>query len=281
MKLRFTKMHGLGNDFVMIDAISQKVDITSKIAKHLADRNFGIGCDQVLIVETPDQPDSDFKYRIFNHDGSEVENCGNGARCFANFVRMRKLSGQRRIIAETASGKLALTVEKSGDVTVNMGAPIFDFEAIPFYGSADDTVEQCVSIDLGPIGLRKIFPVSMGNPHAVSFVERVDQYDFAKEGPLIEAHHQFPQRCNAGFMEILNRNEIKLRVFERGTGETLACGTGACAAVVAGISSGLLNTSVTAHLRGGHLNLQWDGKKTSPVLMKGSATPVFHGEIRI
>jgi diaminopimelate epimerase len=276
MKLRFTKMHGLGNDFIMIDAISQKVSITPDRAKKLADRHFGIGCDQVLVVEPPTSSAADFRYRIFNSDGSEVENCGNGARCFAIFVRMRKLTGKHEIHAETAGGNLVLQVLSDNQVTVNMGVPRLEPDAIPFVAE-----RRSLTYPLQlPGQVLEISAVSMGNPHAVTFVEDLKQLDLETIGPLIENHSDFPKRVNAGFIEIQSRNEAHVRVFERGTGETLACGTGACAAVVAGRLRGLLDNSVHVKLPGGSLMIEWAGEG-HPVMMTGPATTVFHGQITI
>lgn len=279
MKLRFTKMHGLGNDFVMIDAISQPVKITPDRARKIADRNFGVGCDQILIVEAPTVPDADFKYRIFNADGSEVENCGNGARCFAIFVRMRKLTGSHVIRAQTAKGILVLNIVDKYSVKVDMGVPELTPEKIPFVADYEEvtytldipnTVEQHIAISA----------VSMGNPHAVVTVEDTNQYPVEQLGPLIERHERFPNRVNAGFMSIKTRNAINLRVYERGSGETLACGTGACAAVVAGVLQGKLDSSVEVQLPGGKLTIEWKGPGHH-VFMTGPVATVFHGQMRI
>lgn len=280
MKIRFTKMHGLGNDFVMIDAISQQVNITPERARKIADRHFGVGCDQILIVEAPTRPDADFKYRIFNADGSEVENCGNGARCFAIFVRMRKLTGSHVIRAETASGILILHVVDKYNVTVDMGIPELTPAAIPF-----ETTNQQASYQLAlppntVANTLTIGAVSMGNPHAVTCVEDTSTYPVQEVGPLVEAHQQFPNKVNAGFMSIIDRQNINLRVYERGAGETLACGTGACAAVVAGQLQGMLDKIVTVNLPGGSLSIEWQGLGT-PVLMTGPTATVFHGQVRI
>lgn len=276
MKLRFTKMHGLGNDFVMIDAISQKIGITPERARKLADRHFGVGCDQVLVVEPPTSPDADFRYRIFNHDGSEVENCGNGARCFAVFVRMRKLTGKRVIRAETAGGELVLHVLDDNQVTVNMGIPRLLPESIPFIAE-----QQAITY---PLRLHEqtlnVSAVSMGNPHAVTVVDDVARFDIEAIGRQVENHGAFPNKVNAGFMEIRSRTEVQVRVYERGAGETLACGTGACAAVVAGRLRELLDSKVHVHLAGGTLTIEWQGDG-HPVMMTGPATTVFHGQITI
>ena len=275
MKIRFTKMHGLGNDFVMIDAISQQVTITPERARKIADRHFGVGCDQVLVVESPSLPDADFKYRIFNSDGSEVENCGNGARCFAVFVRMRKLTGKKTIRAETATGILVLNIVDQYSVTVDMGIPVLTPASIPFLF---DTQQAEYSLPLDDQDLR-IGAVSMGNPHAVSIVDDTNEYPVEIIGPLVESHPLFPNRVNAGFMSIVSRDEINLRVYERGVGETLACGTGACAAVVAGYVQGLLNDTVAVNLPGGQLSITWKGPD-HPVLMTGPTTTVFHGQVK-
>ena len=280
MLLRFTKMHGLGNDFVVIDAVSQSVTITPELARKLGDRRFGVGCDQILVVEPPNQADVDFGYRIFNQDGSEVEQCGNGARCFAKFVRDRRLTGKNTIRVETACGIIELEVQGDNQVRVNMGVPILEPEKIPFIA---DAINTNYSIDVAEHDESKtlsISAVSMGNPHAVLKVDDTDTAPVATLGPEIESHTRFPQRVNAGFMQVLNRNEINLRVYERGAGETLACGTGACAAVVAGQLQDLLDSPVTVNLPGGSLVIEWPGKG-QPVIMTGPATTVFHGRIKL
>lgn len=276
MKIRFTKMHGLGNDFVMIDAISQKLSMTPERARKLADRHFGIGCDQVLVVEPPVAADADFRYRIFNHDGSEVENCGNGARCFAVFVRQRKLTGKRIIRAETAGGLLILKVLPDNRVTVDMGVPRLAPAQIPFQASQQSTTYRLPLRDL----TLEISAVSMGNPHAVTVVDDVASYDVTGIGAEVERHSAFPRKVNAGFMQVISNREVRVRVFERGAGETLACGTGACAAVVAGRLRKLLDREVIVHLPGGDLSIRWDGDD-KPVLMTGPATTVFHGQINL
>jgi diaminopimelate epimerase len=276
MRIRFTKMHGLGNDFVVIDAINQRIKLNPDIARKIADRRFGIGCDQLLIVETPTSPDIDFRYRIFNHDGSEVENCGNGARCFAKFVRDRKLTGKSNIAVETCNGRMTIKVEDNGQYTVNMGTPEFEPNKIPFQFDERRIVY--------PLALSnqdlEINAISMGNPHAVTIVDNVDTAPVSSIGPEIESHPDFPNRVNAGFMAIESPNEINLRVYERGAGETLACGTGACAAVVAGILQQKLNQKVTVNLRGGSLSIEWRGEG-HPVMMTGPAETVFHGQITV
>ena len=276
MHLRFTKMHGLGNDFVVIDAISQRININAKIARQLADRHFGVGCDQVLVVMAPQHPDCDFRYRIFNHDGTEVEACGNGARCFAKFVRDHKLTSKSLIIVETLAGKIELLVKDNGDVTVDMGVPLFEPEDIPMLA---DQRALTYNLPLASESLT-IGAVSMGNPHAVTMVDNVAEAPVAEWGPKIEAHPLFPQRVNAGFMTIVSRNEIDLRVFERGAGETLACGSGACAAVVIGRLHKLLDPTVTVNLPGGSLIIEWSGEGHA-VLMTGPAVTVFNGRINI
>lgn len=277
MRLRFTKMHGLGNDFVVIDGISQKVKLTPEKVRKLADRHFGVGCDQVLLVEVPDSPDVDFCYRIFNADGNEVENCGNGARCFARFVRDRRLTGKNEIRVQTASGQMVLKVQEDDQISVDMGIPRLAPADIPFLADAEapDYPLELSNGDVITIGA-----VSMGNPHAVTLVSDVDTAPVNTQGPLIESHPRFPERVNAGFMQVCSRSEIRLRVYERGVGETLACGTGACAAVVSGIVRGLLDGRVTVHLPGGDLDIQWAGKGQA-VIMTGPATNVFHGQVKL
>ena len=276
MKLRFSKMHGLGNDFVVIDAIRQQVDLTPARVRFLADRHFGVGCDQLLLVERAQQAGVDFRYRIFNADGGEVEQCGNGARCFVRFVLDQGLTDRRQIRVETMSGVITLTAEDDGDITVNMGVPVFDPARIPFDSASDAFVQP---LDVAGTAV-PITAVSMGNPHAVQVVDNVDTHPVGAHGPLIERHERFPKRVNAGFMQIIDRHSIKLRVYERGSGETLACGTGACAAAVAGIRRGLLDSPVRVITRGGDLNIAWGGAGR-PVLMTGPAVTVFTGEIEL
>jgi diaminopimelate epimerase len=280
MKIRFTKMHGLGNDFVVLDAISQNFVPTPAQARFLADRHFGIGCDQILVVERAAAPDVDFRYRIFNADGGEVEQCGNGARCFVRFVHEQGLTQKREIRVETQSGLITPRLEADGQITVDMGVPRFLPAEIPF-DSDSDAIVQPLFVDAAWID---ISVVSMGNPHAVQVVADVDTAPVAQLGPLIETHPRFPRRVNAGFMQIVDRHAIRLRVFERGAGETLACGTGACAAVVAGIRRGLLDSPVRVSTRGGDLSIAWDGaagNASSPVMMTGPATTVFSAEIEL
>jgi diaminopimelate epimerase len=276
MKLKFSKMHGLGNDFVVLDGIRQAIALSPAQLRRLGDRHFGVGCDQILLVEPPTRPDADFRYRIFNADGGEVEQCGNGARCFARFVHDQGLTEQREIRVETMKGVIVPRLADDGNVTVDMGVPIFVAEQIPFLSPSDDVLQALM------VGDEKvsITAVSMGNPHAVQVVVDVDVAPVAIQGPLIETHPRFPQRVNAGFMQILNRHEIRLRVYERGAGETLACGTGACAAVVAGIARGLLDSPVRVETRGGALHIAWNGAGTS-VQMTGPAVTVFTGEIEM
>lgn len=275
-RLRFTKMHGLGNDFVVFDGISQRVDLTPAQFKFVADRHFGIGCDQILLVEKSARPDADFRYRIFNADGGEVEQCGNGARCFVRFVHDQGLTQKTEIRVETASGIIVPRLESDGQVTVNMGVPRFEPVEIPFLAE-----KRALTYLLG---LEKrsveISALSMGNPHAVQLVADVEAAPVAEEGPLIERHPSFPNRVNAGFMQVLDRGHIRLRVYERGAGETLACGTGACAAAVAGMTRGLLDGEVTVTTTGGDLRIRWQGED-SPVEMTGPAVTVFEGEINL
>lgn len=281
MRIKFSKMHGLGNDFVVIDAISQKLRLTPEKIRFIADRHFGIGCDQILLVEIPESSSVDFRYRIFNADGSEVENCGNGARCFARFVRDRKLTGKKVIKVETAGGLIELNVQDDEQVSVNMGVPRLSPEQIPFTGENKSVLSRAVTYPLSVVGKTlQISAVSMGNPHAVQIVENVKTAEVETLGPLIENHPQFPARVNAGFMQIVSRDEINLRVYERGAGETLACGTGACAAVVAGRLRGLLNEKVKVNLPGGSLRIEWPDE-AAPVIMTGPAEFVFHGQIKL
>ena len=274
MKLKFTKMHGIGNDFMVIDAINQSVNLTPQQIQALANRQFGIGFDQLLLVET--SKIADFKYRIFNADGSEVSQCGNGARCFARFVYEQKLSSKREISVETASGIITPKLEEHDLVTVDMGAPKFAPADIPFIADATATSYK---LDIGEESVT-IAALSMGNPHAVQIVENVDSAPVERMGRQIELHPRFPQRVNAGFMQIMDSHHIKLRVFERGSGETLACGTGACAAVVAGIVWGRLVSPVSVKARGGELQIAWPGGN-SAVMMTGPAVSVFTGSITL
>jgi len=276
MRLRFTKMHGLGNDFVVIDAVSQQVSLTAEQVRFLADRHFGVGCDQLLIVEAPGRADVDFRYRIFNADGGEVEQCGNGARCFVRFVHDKGLTLKREIRVETRSGVIAPRLEQSGQVTVDMGVPRFAPDQVPFVSDSEAVVQP---LEVAGEQLA-ITALSMGNPHAVLVVGDVEHAPVEALGPLIEHHERFPARVNAGFMQVVDRGHIRLRVFERGAGETLACGTGACAAVVAGIRRDLLDSPVRVATRGGELSIAWDGL-ASPVMMTGPAVSVFDAEIEL
>ena len=274
--IEFTKMHGLGNDFVVIDATAKPLELSLEQCRHIADRHFGVGCDQILLVEPARAPNSDFYYRIFNADGSEVEQCGNGARCFAMFVRAKGLTDKEIIDVGTKAGTIRLHVEGDNMVRVDMGSPILEPERIPFVA---DQQQATYPIELNGEKMT-IGAVSMGNPHAVITVDDVDTAAVAAIGPGMEVHPRFPQRVNVGFMQIVDRNHIRLRVFERGTGETLACGTGACAAVVSGIVQGLLDQQVQVALPGGDLVIKWQGIG-HPVLMSGPAATVFEGRIEI
>ncbi|HEY8118443.1 MAG TPA: diaminopimelate epimerase [Methylophilaceae bacterium] len=276
MKLKFTKMQGIGNDFVVIDGFSQTVSLQPAQIRKIADRHFGVGFDQLLLVEKPDNADVDFRYRIFNADGGEVEQCGNGARCFVRFVHDKALTHKTEIRVQTASGVIAPKLENNGLVTVNMSVPQFTPRDIPFMA---DQAALTYILDLAGTEIN-IAAVSMGNPHAVQLVDNVDSAPVAEQGPMIESHPRFPQRVNAGFMQIVDAQHIRLRVYERGSGETLACGTGACAAVVAGIRLGKLDSPVTVATRGGELTISWAGENT-PVWMTGPAETVFEGEIEI
>jgi diaminopimelate epimerase len=270
--LRFTKMQGLGNDFVVLDGIRQHVDLTPAQVRAIADRRFGVGCDQVLVVERA-QGDADFRYRIFNADGGEVEQCGNGARCFVVFVREHGLTDKRELRVETAGGLIVPRLHDDGQVSVDMGVPRFQPEDVPFIGGTggiEETLEVAgMSVDVSVL--------SMGNPHAVQVVPDVDTAPVTTQGPAIERHPRFPQRVNAGYMQVVDRATIRLRVWERGAGETLACGTGACAAVVAGIRRGALDSTVRVITRGGELSVGWNGLG-APVVMTGPAVAVFEGE---
>jgi len=276
MRLKFTKMHGLGNDFVVLDATHAPLALERDQLRLLADRHFGIGCDQILQVEPPRSPDTDFYYRIFNADGGEVEQCGNGARCFVRFVREHGLTEKTEIRVGTQSGVIVPKLEADGRVTVDMGVPQFEPARIPFIAERRALTYQ---LDVGGAAI-EISALSMGNPHAVQVVKDVDAAPVLTQGPAIEAHARFPQRVNAGYTQIIDRGRIKLRVYERGAGETLACGTGACAAVVAGIQRNLLDDSVVVATRGGDLGISWQGEG-KPVLMTGPAVTVFSGEIEL
>jgi len=276
MKLKFTKMQGLGNDFVVLDATTQPLTLDARQLRIIADRHFGIGCDQILQVEPPRQKDTDFYYRIFNADGGEVEQCGNGARCFVRYVHDKGLSTKTEIRVGTLGGIIVPRLERDGQVTVDMGAPRFEPAQVPF-----DASERALTYSLEVNGNNIIISVlSMGNPHAVQIVHEVEAAPVGSEGPLIERHARFPQRVNAGYMQVVNRSHIRLRVFERGAGETLACGTGACAGVVAGIMRRLLDSPVRVTTHGGDLVISWAGEG-QPVMMTGPAATVFDGEIEL
>ncbi len=283
MKLKFTKMQGAGNDFVVIDGISQTIDFTPEQWRALADRHFGVGADQLLLVERSAMPGVDFRYRIFNADGGEVEHCGNGARCFVKFVRDTGLTDKQTVRVEVQQGVITLTMREDGQVSVDMGAPILTPSDVPFDAAGlegrregDDT--------LWPLDVAGkttwISVVSMGNPHAVQVVDNVDTAPVETDGPLVERHPRFPRRVNAGFLQVVSEHEARLRVYERGAGETLACGTGACAAAVAGIRRGLLKAPVAIETHGGTLTIDWDGA-SGPVIMTGPAATVFEGTIEV
>ena len=285
MKLRFTKMQGAGNDFVMLNGITQRIELTPQQLRQLADRRFGIGADQILLVEKASEPELDFRYRIFNSDGGEVEQCGNGARCFVKFVHDEGLTSKPAIRVQTLSGVIEPRLQESGEVTVDMGVPRFDPATAGFDSRGLKAIvehEQPLwPLDVGNTVVVAV--LSMGNPHAVQTVRDAETAAVTTDGPLIERHHRFRERVNAGFMQIVDRHCIRLRVWERGAGETLACGTGACAAVVSGIRRGLLDTPVRVIARGGELMIEWRGclDTVQPVLMTGAATTVFKGEIDI
>jgi len=276
MRLPFTKMHGLGNDFVVIDATAAPVTLTAAQLRFIADRHFGVGCDQILMVEPARTADTDFYYRIFNADGGEVEQCGNGARCFVRYVHERGLTKKTMIRVGILGGIIEPRLEADGQVSVNMGAPVFEPARVPFHAPS---LQPLYDLRVNKKTI-KINVLSMGNPHAVQVVPDVATAPVASEGALIESHPGFPQRVNAGYMQVVDRAHIRLRVYERGAGETLACGTGACAAVVAGIQRGLLDARVTVSTRGGDLVIVWAGAG-QPVLMTGPAVTVFDGEIAL
>ncbi|MDG2018378.1 MAG: diaminopimelate epimerase [Porticoccaceae bacterium] len=276
MLIKFTKMHGLGNDFVVIDAVRQQINLTTNAIKRLADRNLGIGCDQVLLIEPPTDKSVDFNYRIFNCDGSEVEQCGNGARCMGQYIADQQLSGKKSVLLKTKNRVMEVTTKAKNLVTANMGAPIFTPADIPFTSERQDK--------LYPIEAEsqnfEIAALSIGNPHAVIQVEDINTVAVNEIGPLIQAHTQFPESVNVGFMQIIDRQTIKLRVYERGVGETQACGSGACAAAVAAIQQNLVDASVNLKLLGGSLSVEWQGDD-EPILMTGPAETVFHGKIKL
>ncbi|MGR8931284.1 MAG: diaminopimelate epimerase [Gammaproteobacteria bacterium] len=276
MLVNFTKMHGLGNDFVVIDAIHQNISLTSKQIRFLADRHFGVGCDQLLLVERPVNENADFKYRIFNADGGEVAQCGNGARCFARFVRDKKLCEREEIIVDTDAGQLILRVGADDLVTVNMGVPKHHPRQIPLLMPNESPLYQ-TEVDGHSV---EFAAVSMGNPHAVILVDDVMQAPLDSLGARLESHSLFPQRVNVGFMQVVDRQQIKLRVYERGAAETLACGSGACAAVVGGVEWNLLDHTVNVSLPGGDLRIEWAGRGL-PVMMTGPAVSVFEGQVQL
>lgn len=285
MRLRFTKMHGAGNDFVVLDATTTPLALSREQLRHLGDRRFGVGADQILLVERPTRPGVDFRYRIFNGaSGDEVEQCGNGSRCFVRYVRDHGLSQQDRIRVETVNNELELQLQADGRVTVNMNQPMFEHARLPF--DAQGLMPHEVNgFALWPLALAdgvgvEVAVLSMGNPHAVQRVDDVAKAPVAELGPQIESHWRFARKVNAGFMQVNSRHDITLRVFERDAGETLACGSGACAAVVAGIRLGWLDGRVDVHTRGGLLTIEWDGPST-PVMMTGPAVTVFEGEIEL
>ena len=276
MKLAFTKMHGAGNDFVVLDGISQSIEVTEPLIKTLADRHRGIGCDQVLVLDAPDDPDADFRYTIFNADGSRAGQCGNGARCAGRFLKEKRLTRKRKLVLLTDGGSLHIMLNEDGRIFAGLAPPQFAPEAIPF--EAEQTRHQ-YNIEVQGQAL-SIGAVSMGNPHAVLIVDDVRGAPVQTLGPLLESHQRFPARANVGFMQVLSRSEIRLRVYERGVGETAACGSGACAAVVHGIQADLLDTEVAVHLPGGKLSVRWDGEQAR-VWLGGPTTSVFDGTIHI
>ncbi|KAF1051469.1 MAG: Diaminopimelate epimerase [Burkholderia gladioli] len=284
MKLPFTKMQGAGNDFVVLDGTAGDLGLTPARVRALADRHFGIGADQLLLVERSEHDGVDFKYRIFNCDGGEVEHCGNGARCFLKFVRDKGLTDKRTVRVQVHHGVITLTMQENGEVVVDMGTPVFEPARVPFDATGLDArregADTVYPLDVNG-ATRWISTVSMGNPHAVQLVDDAEAFPVLVDGPAIERHPRFPQRVNAGFMQIVSRHEVKLRVFERGAGETLACGTGACATVAAGIRRGVLDSPVAVHTHGGTLTISWDGARddTAPLTMAGPAVTVFDGAI--
>ncbi|UCH17372.1 MAG: diaminopimelate epimerase [Burkholderiales bacterium] len=287
MKLHFTKMHGAGNDFVVLDATRAPIELTPAQVRHLGNRRMGVGADQILLVEPSRRPEVDFRYRIFNCSGDEVEQCGNGARCFVRYVHDKGLTEKRRIKVEVAGRDIELDLHDDGRVTVDMGAPIFERERVPFDASGlvprktGNFVLWPLGVDGTPI---EVAVLSMGNPHAVQRVADVVTAPVTTMGPAIENHPAFPRKVNAGFMQVLSRDEINLRVWERGAGETLSCGTGACAAVVAGIRLGWLDSRVDVNTRGGTLSIEWSGDSQrlgAHVFMTGPAQTVFEGEIEL
>ena len=274
--MQFSKMHGLGNDFVVVDGVTQNVFFTSETIQRLADRHRGIGFDQLLLVEPPYDPELDFHYRIFNADGSEVSQCGNGARCFARFVTLKGLTNKKDIAVSTQKGNMVLTVKDDNQIRVNMGEPIWEPAKIPFTANKFEK-NYILRTDIQTV---LCGAVSMGNPHCVVQVDNIQTANVEQLGPLLESHERFPERVNAGFMQIINKDHIKLRVYERGAGETQACGSGACAAVAVGIMQGLLSNRVQVDLPGGSLIIEWDGVG-HPLYMTGEATHVYDGFITL
>ena len=276
MLMKFTKMHGLGNDFVVIDTVRQNVDVSPEMVRRLAHRNLGIGCDQVLVIEPPSEKNIDFNYRIFNCDGAEVEQCGNGARCLGRYIFDQRLSGKKSVLVKTKNRVMEIQSSSKNLITANMGAPVFKPADIPFIAEQQDKL-YTIDIDNQPYSISAI---SMGNPHAVIQVEDIDSVAVEALGSQLQAHPRFPESVNVGFMEIVNRQHIKLRVFERGVGETQACGSGACAAAVAAIQQELVDHSIRVELLGGELRIEWRGD-SQPVLMSGPAISVFQGQIKL
>jgi len=279
MRLRFTKMQGAGNDFVVLDGTRTPIELSAEQARRLGDRRFGVGADQILLVERSATPGVDFRYRIFNNSGDEVEQCGNGARCFVRYVHERGLTDKTTIAVETMNTRLELRLQPDGRVTVDMGAPVFELDKVPFDANRLEP-EHVNDFELWPLEVGDVAVLSMGNPHAVQRVDEADIAHVESIGPRVESHSRFPRKVNAGFMQVVSRERIKLRVYERGAGETLACGTGACAAVVAGIRLGWLDRKVDVQTRGGVLTIEWPGMGHA-VLMTGPAETVFEGEIEL
>ena len=278
MLLRFTKMHGLGNDFMMVDLVSQRAHIYPDTIRKLADRRTGIGFDQLLTVSPPDDPNADFRYTIFNADGSEAEQCGNGARCFLRFVRDQGLTTKSFLRLQTISGQISCQLEKDGNITVNMGAPILQPARIPFIADSQQILYELEQPHSAEVTTASV--VNVGNPHAVISVKDLDNAPIVSLGPIIESHERFPEKVNVGFMQILSRKQIRLRVYERGVGETQACGSGACAAIVAGRLQGLLDEHIEVELPGGKLELRWAGENT-PIMMKGPARRIYEGRLKL
>lgn len=278
MLLRFTKMHGLGNDFMMVDLVSQRAHIYPDTIRKLADRRTGIGFDQLLTVSPPDDPNADFRYTIFNADGSEAEQCGNGARCFLRFVRDQGLTTKSFLRLQTISGQISCRLEKDGNITVNMGTPVLQPARIPFIADSQQILYELEQPHSAEVTTASV--VNVGNPHAVISVKDLDNAPIVSLGPIIESHERFPEKVNVGFMQILSRTQIRLRVYERGVGETQACGSGACAAIVAGRLQGLLDEHIEVELPGGKLELRWAGENT-PIMMKGPARRIYEGRLKL